>query len=365
MGDGPRPLEGLAVTPAFWAGRRVFITGHTGFKGGWLALWLQRAGAQTTGYALRPETDPNLFTLARVAARMCAIEGDVRDVDHLARAIADSSPEIVFHLSAQPLVLRSYANPLETFATNVMGTVHVLESVRHAPSVRAVVIVTSDKCYANREQPRGYREDDAMGGHDPYSSSKACAELVTSAYRASYFSAREAAPIASVRAGNVIGGGDWGAERLVPDLVRARAQGGSVTLRSPSAVRPWQHVLDPLDGYLRLAERLFNEGGKYAEAWNFGPADADARTVDWVVNRFRGHWPDVQVEVGPPRAGAHEAHLLTVDSAKARLRLGWRTKLDAGAAIAWTADWYDGVHRDPDSALSLATAQIERYEALQ
>src|SRR4051812_32894796 len=269
----------MVVGPAFWRSKRVLITGHTGFKGAWLSLWLGELGAEVTGYALSPPSEPSLFQAAGLADRMHSTLGDVRDLSALRGAFRAARPELVLHLAAQALVRPSYDDPVTTFDTNVMGTVNVLEAARHEPSVRSVVVVTSDKCYENREWPWGYRENEAMGGHDPYSSSKGCAELVTAAYRSSFAKGRLG--IASARAGNVIGGGDWAKDRIIPDFVRAVTQGQALRVRNPGAVRPWQHVLEPLAGYLLLAEHLYSEPQRFAEAWNFGPADSDARPVSW------------------------------------------------------------------------------------
>ena len=269
------------VNPNFWHGKRVFLTGHTGFKGAWLSLWSQSLGAKVTGYALPPPTNPSLFALANVKKDMKHIQGDIRDLEKLSAVMQVAQPVIVIHMAAQSLVRYSYQNPVETYATNVMGTVNVLESVRKTSSVKAAVIVTSDKCYENREQIWGYRESDPMGGFDPYSNSKGCAELVTASYRASFMAASDytqhGKSIASVRAGNVIGGGDWAADRLVPDIIKSLMNHQPVTLRSPNAVRPWQHVLEPLGGYLLLAEKMVNDGANFSEGWNFGPNDADAK----------------------------------------------------------------------------------------
>lgn len=330
---------------AFWQGRKVFVTGHTGFKGSWLCLWLQSLGADVTGYALRPPTDPNLFEAACVAEGMTSIIGDIRDGETLAQAMIEAQPEIVIHMAAQPLVRRSYAEPVETYATNVMGTVHLFEAVRRTPTVNAVVNVTSDKCYDNRERAEGYREDEPMGGFDPYSSSKGCAELVTVAYRNSYFSPeRNAASrfvgVASARAGNVIGGGDWAEDRLIPDILRAMGEGRPVVIRSPHAIRPWQHVLEPLGGYLLLARKLVEQGQPFAEAWNFGPADEDAKPVQWIVEQLTARWgSDARWQLDS-QVQPHEAQFLRLDCNKARSRLGWQPRWDLSAALDAIVEWH-------------------------
>ncbi len=362
MGGRPRAVEDL-VSGEFWRGKRVLITGHTGFKGGWLALWLKSLGAEVSGYALAPDTHPSLFE--SVGLRGAGIDhrlGDIRDLAALRAAMKAIRPEVVFHLAAQSLVRRSYTEPAETYATNVMGTVNLLEAVRQEPSAHAVVVVTSDKCYENRERDEGYRESEPMGGRDPYSSSKGCAELVTAAYRASYF--EKGAAVASVRAGNVIGGGDWAPDRLIPDLCRAAKAKRAVRIRNPHAVRPWQHVLDPLAGYLQLAERLCTDGAKFAQAWNFGPADRDARPVSEVLDRVTKLWGDgLRWE---PDAGGHphEAGLLRVDSTKARGELGWRPRLDLDQALQWTVDWYKADFAGKDMG-EFTAAQIAAYGKLK
>lgn len=350
---------------SFWRGKRVLVTGHTGFKGSWLSLWLEAMGAQVTGYALAPPTDPSLFEQAQIAALMTHVEGDVRDLAHLSRVVADAKPEIVFHLAAQPLVRLSYEQPVETYATNVMGTVHLLEAIRQAGGVKAVVAVTSDKCYENREWVWPYRESDPMGGHDPYSNSKGCSELVISAFRRSYFPPENIAnggvALASVRAGNVIGGGDWALDRLVPDLVRAFLRGESPVIRSPHSVRPWQHVLEALGGYLMIAERLCQGDATMADGWNFGPSDDDAKPVSWIVDRMQAVWggdaPDAT-----PFAGTtpHEAGLLRLDCSKARAALGWKPALRLEQAIDWIIEWHKGVDAGGD-ARALTRGQIAAY----
>jgi CDP-glucose 4,6-dehydratase len=355
-------MEGVVVDARFWRGKRVLLTGHTGFKGAWLSLCLQGMGADVTGFALDPPTQPSFFDLVRIGGGMRDIRGDIRDLDAVRRSVAQADPEIVIHMAAQSLVRRSYEDPVETYATNVMGTAHVLECMRGAGHLRAALVVTSDKCYENRECSRGYRENDPMGGFDPYSSSKGCAELVTAAYRNSYFKEKGMA-LASARAGNVIGGGDWARDRLLPDAVRAFTAGQPLEIRNPRAVRPWQHVLEPLSGYLLLIERLWTEGAAMAEGWNFGPAEDDTRSVEDVVGRFAAHWgvgARWQLAQG---AQPHEAHHLRLDCAKAGARLGWHRRLSLDAALGWTAEWYRAWHGGAD-VRGVALAQIERYTAL-
>jgi CDP-glucose 4,6-dehydratase len=348
-------VKPLNPDPAFWRGRRVLITGHTGFKGSWLSLWLQHLGAQVTGYALAPPTQPSLFAVARVASAMTSHLADIRDLPCLNEALRAARPEIVLHLAAQALIRQGYANPVETYATNVMGSVNLLEAVRHSPGVRAVVIVTSDKCYDNQEWVWGYRENEPLGGRDPYSSSKACAELVTRAYRDAFFNptrhAEHGVAVASARAGNVIGGGDWAADRLIPDLLRAIWAGEPAVIRSPQALRPWQHVLEPLAGYLLLAERLHADGPTFAEAWNFGPHDEDARPVQWLLERLTTAW---QAGGGTahwrldPRQQPHEAHYLKLDCAKARSQLGWQPRWPLDEAICRIVAWHRAHHAGAD-----------------
>lgn len=347
------------------AGRRVFVTGHTGFKGGWLCHWLDSLGARVAGYALSPPTSPSLFEATGLAGRLTHHLGDLADFDRLAAAMADFAPELVMHLAAQPLVRRSYAQPRETFAANVMGTVHLLEAVRACPSVRAVVNVTSDKCYENREWVWGYRETDPMGGHDPYSASKGCAELVASAWRRSFFAPEGRVALGSVRAGNVIGGGDWGEDRLVPDCIRAFAAGDRVTLRAPGAIRPWQHVLEPIGGYLLLAARLLGpDGPDFAGEWNFGPDGGEARTVEQVVREVARLWGEgAGYAVQAPRDAPHEAHWLKLDCGKANIVLGWRPRYGVDRALAETVDWYRHFHRGAGQGAmrELTLAAIRRY----
>ena len=328
------------MNASFWRGKRVFLTGHTGFKGSWISLWLQSLGAELTGFALAPPTHPSLFEEAKVADGMTSILGDVRDLAALQASLHKAQPEIVIHMAAQPLVRYSYQNPVETYAVNVMGTVHLLEAVRHTPSVKAVVNVTTDKCYENKEWHWGYREDEPMGGFDPYSNSKGCSELVTRAYRQSFFqTGTSKVALASARAGNVIGGGDWALDRLIPDTVTAFEQGKPVVIRNPHAIRPWQHVLEPLCGYLTLAEHLYINGTSCAEAWNFGPNEIDAKPVGWIVENLAALWgADAQWQIDSGDH-PHEAHYLKLDISKARSRLDWHPKLHLIEALKLIVQW--------------------------
>jgi CDP-glucose 4,6-dehydratase len=357
-------LESLAVSPVFWSGKRIFVTGHTGFKGSWLCLWLESLGAEVTGYALAPETNPSLFDLAHVGQGIDSHIGDVRNAQALRAALLQASPEIVFHMAAQPLVRASYRDPVETYETNVMGTVHLLEATRQIGSVRAVVVVTTDKCYENREWVWGYRESDPLGGYDPYSSSKAAAELVTAAYRNSFFNPDEIpshrVALASARAGNVIGGGDWAEDRLIPDVIRAVARGQRVRIRNPQAIRPWQHVLEPLSGYLTLAEKLYACGAGFAQPWNFGPEDGDARTVQWIVQKVVALWGgDARWETDPGQH-PHETGYLKLDISKARSLLGWTPKWNLEQALEAIVTWYRSCQSGAD-ARTLTLDQIETY----
>jgi CDP-glucose 4,6-dehydratase len=361
----PGAVEDMGLNPAQWRGRRALVTGHTGFKGSWLCLMLERLGAEVAGYALPPPTDPSLFEDGRVAATLRASTlADVRDAARVAECLRAFRPEVVFHLAAQPLVRASYADPLGTYSTNVTGTANVLEACRGLEGLRAVVVVTTDKCYLNREWAWGYREDDPLGGHDPYSSSKAAAELVTAAYRQSFFGAadyaRHGCAVASARSGNVIGGGDWSADRLVPDAIRAFAAGRALRIRYPDATRPWQHVLDPLTGYLMLAQSLMAGGMAFAEPWNFGPGEDDARPVREIVGRLQEAWPGAARWEPDPGRHPHEAGQLRLDCSKARARLGWRPRLPLDLAIRWTADWYRQWAGRGDLA-GLTRRQIDDY----
>jgi CDP-glucose 4,6-dehydratase len=355
-------MEVVGVSISFWHRKRVFLTGHTGFKGGWLSLWLQAMGAEVHGYALKPPTEPNLYTVAEVGTDMASGEiADIRDADKLRYAMQAARPEIVFHLAAQPLVRYSYAQPAETYAVNVMGTVHLLEAVRATPSVKAVVNVTTDKCYENREWVWGYRENEPVGGFDPYSSSKGCAELVTAAYRRSFLEPAGVA-LASARAGNVIGGGDWAADRLIPDFLRAMDAGETLKLRSPQSTRPWQHVLEPLSGYLMLAERLYTDGAAFAEAWNFGPSDGDARSVQWIVERLAEMRKDVNWQCNESLQ-PHEAHYLKLDSSKAHNQLAWQPQWRLQTALQKTLEWHEA-WKNAENMKSVTLAQINDYQSL-
>lgn len=364
MGERERAVEDV-VNP--WRGRRVFLTGHTGFKGGWLALWLTRRGAQVRGYALDPSTEPNLFTQAHVAQAVDDVRGDILDRVRLDAAMREFAPEAVFHLAAQPLVRRSYADPIGTYLTNVIGTANVLEAARTTPSVRAVVVVTTDKCYENHEVQRPYSESDPLGGHDPYSSSKACAEIVSAAYRSSFYSVErpngERIALATARAGNVIGGGDWSEDRLIPDLIRGFHRGEPVRIRHPRAVRPWQHVLEPLHGYLLLAEHLLARDPAASSSFNFGPREQDSWPVEQIADFLAQAWGAGAQWVRDPGPGVHEAATLRLDATKAHQILGWQPRLPIETALAWTVEWYRAWQAG-EPMDQRTEAQIEAYERL-
>lgn len=346
---------------AFWQGKRILVTGHTGFKGSWLCLWLESLGAHVVGYALLAPSNPNLFQVARVAEGITSIQGDILDLPKLQSVMAEHQPEIVFHLAAQALVRRSYAEPVQTYATNIMGTVNVLEAIRKSAGVRVVVNVTSDKCYENTERAQGYQENDSMGGYDPYSSSKGCAELVTAAYRNSFLAAQGVA-VASARAGNVIGGGDWAEDRLIPDMIRAIERCQAVEIRNPHAIRPWQHVLEPLSGYLLLAQALWEKKQDFASAWNFGPADEDAHSVEWVAENLIKAWgagASWTLAVGDQ---AYEAAYLKLDSSKARNKLSWQARWSLLTALQQVATWYKSYLLGADMR-ALSLQQIAAYRA--
>ena len=350
------------INKNFWGGKKVFVTGHTGFKGSWICLWLQSLGANVTGFSLEPNAEPNLFTEADVSQGMVSIIGDICDFEAISEAMKTQQPEIVIHMAAQPLVRLSYNKPVKTYETNVMGTVHLLESVRQLTSVKAVINVTTDKCYENKEWPWGYRENEPMGGYDPYSNSKGCSELVTSAYRSSFFNNLNIA-VASARAGNVIGGGDWAFDRLIPDMLLSFQNSNPIKVRSPQAIRPWQHVLEPLSGYLILAEKLFLNGPEFAEAWNFGPVDDDAKCVEWIAERMSTLWGDGARWTLDCDVHVHEANLLKLDISKAKSKLGWfpKTTLDdtLESIISWHKSWLNQV-----PARRLCLNEIQKFQNL-
>jgi len=362
--ERPRALEGVvSVDAAAWRDKRVLVTGHTGFKGGWLSLWLASLGAKVRGYALEPPTQPSFFEASRVAEVLDDRRGDIRDEVATREAIASFDPEVVFHLAAQPLVKEGYRAPVETYAVNVVGTANVLEACRRSPALRAVVVVTTDKVYENRESDRAYVETDALGGRDPYSNSKACAELVCDAFRRSFFADRGVG-LATARAGNVIGGGDWAADRLIPDLVRAAASGNEALIRNPRSTRPWQHVLDPLHGYLALAQALLRSPAKYAEAWNFGPDRGGDRPVEEVVAALASRFEDRVRWRADTASHPHEAEKLMLDSTKARERLGWAPRLAFDDAIGLTAAWYGRFLSGKGALRGESDAQVRYHSTL-
>ena len=357
-------MENL-VSP--WNGRRVFLTGHTGFKGGWLALWLAAKGAHVRGFALPPPSEPNLFTLASVGDVLDDDRGDIRDYASLEASLTEFDPEVVFHLAAQPLVRQSYSDPLGTYSTNVMGTANLLEAVRKTAGVRAVVCVTTDKCYENHETGQSYREGDPLGGHDPYSSSKACAEIVVAAYRDSYFPipriGDHRVAVATARAGNVIGGGDWSQDRLIPDLIRGFGSGKPVTIRNPKSIRPWQHVMEPLHGYIMLAEQLMAGRAEAASAFNFGPRAEEEWQVERIATKFAEMWGHGASWASDSTQSVHEAHTLRLNSAKAHDVLGWRPRMNAETAFEWTVTWYRQWLQGEEMARE-TNAQIAAYDRL-
>jgi CDP-glucose 4,6-dehydratase len=367
---GIMPLEFLQIFRDTYQSRRVFVTGHTGFKGSWLSLWLHQLGAEVIGYALDPPTTPNLFESIGLRNKIIHIHGDVRDYDRLLSSFQSCAPDLVFHLAAQSLVRLSYQEPRLTYDTNVMGTVNVLESLRHPPSVRGIVIVTSDKCYENREPGLGCREEDPMGGSDPYSSSKGCSELVTAAFLRSFFAPKtygqtHQVALASVRAGNVIGGGDWGVDRLVPDCVKALSRQEEIVLRYPQALRPWQYVLDPLAGYLLLGANLWQNGPRYAGSWNFGPADNVTWTVEEVVREIIRQWGEGRYRVDS-NTHPYEAQLLKLDCSKAKTRLAWRPHYTIREALSLSMDWYRRFYEKASAAelYHFTEGQIGTYQAV-
>ncbi len=344
----------------FWNGKKILITGHTGFKGSWLAFWLKILGAEVCGYALAPEDSPNLFENLDLENQINSIIGDVCDLPHFEKTLQNFQPEIVFHLAAQSLVRRSYRQPIETYKTNVIGTINVLDAIRRADSVKSVVVITTDKVYENNEWHWAYRENERLGGFDPYSNSKACAELAVSAYRNSFF-AESNTLIATARAGNVIGGGDWSEDRLLPDVFRSLVFGKDLEIRNPHSIRPWQHVLEPLSGYLKLAEKLYAGEKTFAEAWNFGPSEEDSKPVGWILDKIKGIWNEPvnwKIDEGEQ---PHEARLLKLDSTKAKHELNWLPKLDLDEAVKLTAEWYRGF-KDKKNLAELTKEQINFYE---
>ncbi len=353
------------MNPKFWLNRKVLLTGHTGFKGSWLSLWLQKLGAELVGYSLSAPTQPNLFTLAQVEKGMRSVQGDVLDFAHLRQVVNEVQPEVIFHLAAQSLVRESYADPVGTFATNVMGTAHLLEVVRNAPTVRSVIVVTSDKCYDNLEDNAAHRETDRLGGKDPYSGSKACAEIVTAAYRRSFFSSEASVSnpgIASVRAGNVIGGGDWASNRLIPDAVRSISEKKELSIRNPDAIRPWQHVLEPLRGYLMLAEKLYAHPKEFSSAWNFGPEQSDTVPVREILNRLQKLWGGVPRWCADRGVHVREAKYLRLDCAKARKELSWEPYWELDSALGSTVEWYKA-QQGNENMRQVTQKQIEAYQS--
>lgn len=356
-------MEGLTLNPDFWNGKRVLLTGHTGFKGTWLAWWLKKMGAVVTGYALPPNTTPSLFELTGLHKVINSVFGDISDLNSLNEVVKKNKPEIIFHMAAQPLVRYSYENPVETFRTNVLGTVHVLETVRHMNTVRSVVIVTSDKCYKNKNLERGYVETDEMGGFDPYSNSKGCAELVTQSYRDSFFASENSfVSIASARAGNVIGGGDWSQDRLVPDIITAFLAKKPAVIRQPEAIRPWQHVIEPLHGYLLLAQNNYRKEFAYNQGFNFGPKIEDAKTVEWMATQLQRLWGhDAELILNKQNSGYHEARILKLDCQQAEKLLNWQSEWRLEQRLEKTVSWYRQVAEDPSCAQSLLLEQISSY----
>lgn len=358
----------MEINRKFWVNKRVLVTGHTGIKGSWLSIWLQELGAQICGYSLAPPSKPSLFEVSGIGKEIESVHGDIRDLAHMQQVFKEYRPEIVIHMAAQALVRDSYINPVETYDTNVMGTVKVLEAARQVDSVRVIISITSDKCYENREWHWGYRENEAMGGYDPYSSSKGCAELVAAAYRRSFFKSssdhqKQPLHLATVRAGNVIGGGDWAKDRLVPDLMQAFLEKRKVVIRYPKAIRPWQHVLEPLAGYLLLAEKLWEEGEFYEGGWNFGADDTDARPVSWIVDQLSALCDGrLQWEIAAT-SHPHEATYLKLDCSKSKNLLGWTPVLNLTTALQWVADWYKAYAAKKDM-LQVTRSEIAKYESL-
>ncbi len=352
------------IDKKFWQNKKVFLTGHTGFKGSWLSIWLHSLGAKVTGYSLQPPTKPSLFELCKVDPLIHSVIGDVRDGEKLKSTMLEANPDIVIHMAAQPLVRDSYKNPVGTYAINVMGTVNLFEAVRIMKNVKAVINVTTDKCYENKEWAWGYRENEPMGGYDPYSNSKGCSELVTAAYRNSFFNPQEyekhGVAIATARAGNVIGGGDWAADRLIPDCINALIKNEKINIRNPNAIRPWQHVLEPLSGYLTLAQRLYTDGISFAEAWNFGPNDSDAKTVEWIVQKMCEVWQgETEYEIDKGNH-PHEAHYLKLDCSKAKMRLDWHPRWHLEETLENIIEWVNAYSKQANMR-QVCLQQIDEY----
>jgi CDP-glucose 4,6-dehydratase len=348
------------VNNKFWKSKKVFLTGHTGFKGSWVSLWLQSMGAIVKGYSLEPNTKPNLFTEANVEENMNSEFGDIRNLNQISKSMLDFNPDILIHMAAQPLVRLSYQEPVDTYTTNVIGTVNVLEAARSCPNLKAIVSVTTDKCYENNEWDWGYRENEPMGGHDPYSSSKGCAELVTSAYRRSFFNSEDTASLASARAGNVIGGGDWADDRLIPDILKAFEKSESVIIRNPISTRPWQHVLEPLSGYLVLAQELFENGKEYAEGWNFGPKDEDCQPVNWILDKMVANWGEGASWELDKNNNPHEAGFLKLDCSKASNRLKWQPKWSLQQTLKLIIEWHQ-VYVNKGDVKEQCLTEIKKY----
>jgi CDP-glucose 4,6-dehydratase len=365
MGNGRGPVENLVTTPSplFWAGKKVFLTGNTGFKGSWLSIWLQKLGAEVYGYSLPPNTSPSLYSLTNGKSSSKDTFDDLSNTLELNNAIVSAQPEIIIHLAAQSLVRVSYDEPIQTFTTNIMGTANLLEALRAIKSVKSVLIITTDKCYENREWVWPYRENDPLGGHDPYSGSKACTEIITSVYRNSFFK-KQGIGVASARAGNVIGGGDWSQDRLIPDCIRSFQKKEKVIIRNPLATRPWQHVLEPLAGYLLLAEALYSRPNNFDDAFNFGPYAESVKPVSWIVDQLSKKWGDQAAWIFDKNSQPHEAQQLALDSSKANSLLGWKPKLSLEQSLEWTIDWYLKTSKHQDPRL-LILDQIEKYTALE
>jgi len=354
------------MNPSFWKQKKVLITGHTGFKGGWLSLWLQELGAEIVGYSNSIPTEPSFFKIANVEKKMSSINADIRNLEKLEEEISKFQPEIVFHMAAQSLVQDSYNEPIETFSTNIMGTVNLLEAIRTSQSVKVVINVTSDKCYEEKKLDRGFKETDPLGGYDPYSSSKGCSELITSAYRRSFFNKNKNSQVvlASVRAGNVIGGGDWAKDRLIPDIMKGILKNDSIKIRNPNFVRHWQHVLDPLNGYMMLAEKMWDEGEKFAESWNFGPVDDNAKPVSWILEKFNKLWSNGIKWKIDGKEYNHENDFLKLDSLKSKTRLGWNSKIELEMAIKLIVDWYSKLNSG-ENMREVSREQIRFFSKLK